>query len=64
MTLGLTDRGDPSRSAPDLPVTVNIFRNAHPPLFFDQVYYATVDEDENAGFLVKTVSARDADTRV
>ena len=65
LRLSLTDLGEPNRrSAPDHVMNFTIQQNKEPPIFFDTVYYKTIDEDENAGFPVITLSAQDADTSV
>ena len=62
LRLGLRDLD--GRDGPDHVVTFTVLRNEEPPLFFNQIYRVTIDEDVTPGFSVETVSASDADTNV
>ncbi|XP_046560786.1 cadherin-related tumor suppressor-like [Haliotis rubra] len=66
MTVDVRDQGLPTnRPANPNPafVTINVIRNANPPIFFTRVYNRVIPENTTIGQFVETVTATDADSQ-
>ncbi|XP_060079972.1 cadherin-23-like, partial [Ylistrum balloti] len=64
VTVGLQDQGVPPRTATsNAVVTVNVLRNTLPPIFFNQTYTRSLNENVPSGTNVVTVIATDANTQ-
>ncbi|KAL3875972.1 hypothetical protein ACJMK2_033866 [Sinanodonta woodiana] len=62
LTVSLTDKGVPPRSAGTATVLVNVLRNDQPPVYFNSTNYAQLREDVAISTSVVQVLAMDSDT--
>ena len=66
MEVAARDRGEPDSlpSSNRAQIRVDVLRNSHSPLFFNQSYFAEIRQDAGTGNQIAVVQASDADEAV